>query len=362
MISTVTRLTLLSIVLALFGCGNEGPSGLPVLGAGEHTSAAVEILTVVGPDVLHSPTDLAFRPDAPNELWVTMRTANAILVIDEPGTPAQRSMEYAALGNTHFLPAPSALAFGTADRLATIHEIDVPTQRETPWDFMGPTLWPTDRGLFDGGHASHMDMLHNTPNGIGIAWEQGNVYWIVDGQHGSITRYDFVADHGPGQHDHSDGIISRYAEGQIGYVEGVPAHAELDHATGLLYVADPGNHRVVALDIASGTRGAEMGPNYDGCEMFVMNDATLTTFVDGTVMNLVQPSGIALHDGYLFVSDHATSVIAAFDLVTGALVDWIGLQDVVPPGGLGGIDFDQEGRLFVTDIAGQRVLRIAPRL
>ena len=35
---------------------------------------------------------------------------------------------------------------------------------------MGPTLWDGNLNIYDGGHASHLDMLHNSPNGAGIAW------------------------------------------------------------------------------------------------------------------------------------------------------------------------------------------------
>ncbi|MEC9466031.1 MAG: hypothetical protein VX834_09620 [Myxococcota bacterium] len=112
--------------------------------------------------------------------------------------------------NSHFLAKPSALAFGENGAFASIHEEDEITQFDTPWDFMGPTLWTTEFALFDSGHLSHIDMLHNTPNGVGIAWEVDNVYWVYDGHHGSLTRYNFNQDHGPAGTDHSDGVVYRY--------------------------------------------------------------------------------------------------------------------------------------------------------
>ncbi|MDQ3032007.1 MAG: hypothetical protein M3Y87_06295 [Myxococcota bacterium] len=361
--SAVIRLTLASAVLALSACSSPpppAPSGIPVLGDGRHDANAIEITTLVGPDDVIEPTDVAFRPDAPTELWVTTRGDDSMLVIDAPGTDAQSTTRYAAFGNTHFMPRPSSLAFGAPGFMATIHEIDRPTQSSTPADFMGPTLWPTERSLFDGGHASHLDMLHHSPNGVGIAWERDNVYWVIDGHHRSVTRYDFAEDHGPGQEDHSDGIIARYVDGQIGYVSGVVAHAEFDHDTGLLYIADPGNNRIVALDVASGERAGIIGPNYDGAEMYAVDGATLMTVIEGSEVGLGQPSGLALHDGMIFVSDPANSVIAAFDLTTRELLDYVSLADVAPAGSLAGLALDAEGRLYVADVLGSRVLRLAP--
>lgn len=333
-----------------------------MLGGGLHDSDAVTIATILGPEELREPTDVALRLDAPTpELWITNRAASSVTVVRAPGTAEQMATQHAALGNTHFLPKPAALAFGAPGFMATIHETDEITQFNTPADFMGPTLWSSDPALFDGGQPSHLDMLHNSPNGVGIAWERDNVYWIVDGYHRSLTRYDFALDHGPGQHDHSDGVISRCVEGMISYLPGVSAHAEMDHETSLLYVADPGSSRVLALDITSGTRGATLFPNYDGAEMYSVDNATLMTVIEGSEVGLVQPSGLAIHDDMIFVSDAATSVIAAFDLESYELVDWISIADVAPPGSLRGIDFDSEGRLYVADVSGSRVLRIASK-
>ena len=38
-------------------------------------------------------------------------------------------------------------------------------------------------------HAGHLDMLHNSPNGAGLAWAGGNVYWYYDGYHHALARY-----------------------------------------------------------------------------------------------------------------------------------------------------------------------------
>lgn len=342
---------------------DAGPMGLAVLGHGTHALADLEVATIATADHgLNVPRDVAFHPDVPTQLWIVNFGDTSTTILVDVGTETQDWRKRNAFGAAHFLARPSALAFGAPGYMATIHEMDEPTQSTTPSDFMGPTLWPSSLEDYDGGHASHLDMLHNSPNGVGIAWERDNVYWVFDGFHGSLTRYDFQADHGPGQEDHSDGIITRYVEGQVAYVAGVSSHLEMDRATGLLYVADSGNARIAVLDTATGTPGGRIGPNYDGAEMSAMLDAVLTTLVDGNALDpvMVRPSGLALHDGMVFVSDNETSRIYAFDL-TGQLVDWLDVSPEVGPGGLQGIDFDPEGRLHVVDSAGNRILRIAPR-
>ncbi len=336
------------------------PSGLPVLGNGQHTLDAVDATTIADTSVGHDrPTDLAFNPTRSDELWVVNQGDNTVWIATSPGASNQSAVWRG--GRTigrHFLPRPSGIAFGDAGDFATIHEEDRITQPTTPGDFMGPTLWPSNLSIFDGGHAGHIDMLHNTPNGMGIAWESGNAYWVFDGYHASITRYDFRRDHGPGGSDHSDGHIVRYAEGQVSRVEGVPSHLAFDAPTRTLYIADTGNNRIATLDTESGSRGGSIQPNYDGVVQYAMTGAALGTFVDGASSGLSAPSGLELHDGHVFVGDNATGIISAFAM-DGELVDWLDTE--LPAGALTGLAFDTNGRLYYLDAIGGRVLRVAAR-
>ena len=336
------------------------PSGIPLLGGGRHTIDAVDV-TVIGTtsDRLATPRDLAFHPQRPTELWVVNRADHSVVVFFEPGTSNQSTRRFWAPSGAHFLAEPSALAFGANGNVATIHETDDYTQGPTtPRDFMGPTLWSTDVNIFNGGHEGHIDMLHNSPNGMGIAWERDNVYWVFDGFHDSLTRYDFNRDHGPGGTDHSDGQIQRYAEGQVGRYADVPSHLVYEPMTRQLYVADTGNNRIAVLDTMSGSRGASIRPNYDGIIQYEMTQSTLTTFIDGATAGLRRPSGLALRDGLLFVGDNETGRIHAFDMM-GNEVDYLDTGIVV--GGLMGIAFDSAGLLYIVDALGDRILRVAPR-
>ena len=345
--------------IAFDGGGDApSPSGLPVLGAGTHDPANIEVSVILSAeDRLAGPRDLAFRPGADHELWVANGADSSMVVVSNAGSPEQVAVRQRTAGADHFMPQPSALAFGTST-FATVHEISVATQADTPADFMGPTLWPADPELFRAGHSSHLDMLHNSPDSVGVEWEEGNAFWVFDGAHASLTRYDFRADHGPGAEDHSDGVIARYAEGEVSYVPNVGSHLVLDHVTGLLYVADTGNQRIAVLDIHTGTRGGTLRPNYDGASMSMMNGASLTTLVDAAAFGIAQPSGIALANDILYVTDHASASIHAFSL-QGERLDWIDLSSVAEPDALSGIAVDVEGRLYVADTLGERVIRLA---
>ncbi|MBN95150.1 MAG: hypothetical protein CL928_13950 [Deltaproteobacteria bacterium] len=369
--------------LLLGGCPNPNGAGyddvptLAILGGGDHTTDSLSITTMVErADGLDVPTDLEFNPTADNQLWITNRGDNTVLVVLDVDSDNPEPDLRTSFGADHFLVKPSALAFSDNGNFATIHEEDDFTQGPppmgTPADFMGPTLWsshlgdagqhPDGHAPYDGGHGSHLDMLHNSPNGMGIAWEEDNVFWVFDGAHSSITRYDFHDDHGPGGSDHSDGEIARYVEGEVDRDSDVPSHMVLDHDTGLLYIADTGNSRIAVLDTNEGSKGANVSPNYDMCELYEMDDGELETLVDGEDVNLRKPSGIALHDDVLYVSDNRSSVIFGFSL-EGELIDWVDLErpreDGADYGGLMGLEFDDDGNLWAVDAQEEEVIKIS---
>ena len=231
----------------------------------------------------------------------------------------------------------------------------------TPDEFMGPVLQDTNLEIFSAGWSSHLDMLHDTPLGMGIEWDHGRVYWVFDGYHSSITRYDFVEPHGdtPTGHageDHADGDTRRYVPGTVSRTPQVSSHMVLDRATDLLYIADTGNARIAVLDTQSGTIGAEYG-GFDWALQRHVNGGEIWTFVDqGTIEDLELPSGIELHEDHLWVTDNATSRIYAISL-EGEVVDW--LDTGLPTGSLMGITFDGSGRIYIVDAVGERVLRIS---
>lgn len=330
-------------------------SGLPLLGDGTHTLADGAMRTIAtSAEALATPRDLAFHPEVEGQLWVVNNGDHSMTLLSDAGTDAQSSRHWRdSFSGAHFLAKPAALAFGASGSLATIHDEDEKTQSMTPTDFMGPTLWTSDPEEFDGGHEGHLDMLHNSPNGTGIAWETDNVYWVFDGYHSSITRYDFQSDHGLGGTDHSDGIVHRFVEGEVAYADGVSSHLVFDAETALLYVADTGNGRIAVLDTTTGEEGSRITPDYDGGRQRSWDGAEIWTLTDE---ELVAPSGLEIHDDLLWVTDNATSRILAYDL-DGTLIDWV--DTGLPEGALMGIAFGPEGDLFLVDAAGDQVLAIS---
>ena len=204
---------------------------------------------------------------------------------------------------------------------------------------------------------------------MGIAWEVDNVYWVMDGcgghqasseglgdchELGDIVRYDFMQDHGPGRHDHSDGVIDRYAVGVVKYVAGVPSHMKIDHETRQLFVADTGHARVLVIDIDAGERGEALPSREGSPEHNAWVDGDVRTLIEGH--GLVHPSGLALHGEHILVTDNATSKIYAFDR-DDALVDMLDLG--LGPGSLMGIDVAGDGSLVGVDAVRNQVWRLA---
>jgi sugar lactone lactonase YvrE len=233
-------------------------------------------------------------------------------------------------------------------------------------DFMGPALWSADPAIyavsnpeavdfvgFDLG--SHLDMMHETPLCMGIAWVSDNIYFVFEGLTGTIARYDFKSDHGPGFDDHSDGTVERFVDVDVARIADVPSHMVYDRDSELLYVADTGNNRVSVLDTSTALQVSE----FRGTETMVQEStgATWTEFVVGEDAEFQAPSGLALHNGVLYVGDNLTSRVSAFDL-EGNLLDTLDLD--IAEGGLMGLRVSPDGEsLYVTDFIGNRVLRVA---
>jgi sugar lactone lactonase YvrE len=259
------------------------------------------------------------------------------------------------------MPKVSSIAFGANHKFASCHESrdEWNGADQPPDDFMGPTLWQADLDIFANVHqgdddqeGSHLDMLHESPWCMGIAWDEDNVYWAFDGLHGDLVRYDFRDDHGPGGTDHSDGIVRRYVEAKVKRAPGIASHMVLDHQSGMLYLSDTGNGRVMRLDTRAGKVTGKLTGNLDGLDEYSkVQGASYTVFAD----QLGKPSGIELHHGRLFVSDYADGRIVAYSLdgkqlgslETGAR-------------GLMGITIGPDGKLWFVDNRAQTVVRVDP--
>ncbi|TPV94292.1 MAG: hypothetical protein B7733_16090 [Myxococcales bacterium FL481] len=300
---------------------------------------------------LDFPRDLDFSPET-GLLWVVNLGDEGCVIFEDAGTEEQTSELRLDRSRGHFMGEVSGIAFGVDNFFATSQEKDD--------SFMGPTLWLADLDIFatvgqePGGdlNGSHMDMLHVSPEGMGIAHERDNVYWVFDGRNDDLVRYDFVEDHGPGMSDHTDGIIRRFLGTDVTRVPGVPGHLVYDKRTDLLYVADTGAGRITVLDTESGSSTGPLPGNLDDCQEYsgVMG-ADYATLVS----DLGEPSGIALHNDRLFVSDHQTSELIAFNLQG----DELARMDT-PAEAIMGITIGPDEKIWFVDAAKNQVVRIDP--
>jgi len=362
---------------------------LPGVGALGHETHDLDLvtLTVIGDDDdgHDIPRDLEFNPGVEDELWVVNRADDSTVTYRGAGTADQTSDHIVDPYALHFMEEVSSIAFGApmhADsdyyNFGTCHE-----SRNTynGWDdgndFMGPSLWSSDPDIYGISNqeaieyvaqlygiseamadlGSHLDMLHQAPLCMGIAWETENAYWVFNGLAGSIDRNDFNEDHGVGYDDHDDGLIRIYVEGEVSRVEDVPSHLVYDPASAFLYIADTGNNAIKVLDTTSGTEGLRRY-GYENYESYYQwDDALMWTLIDGESFGIEQPSGLDLVEDTLLITDHATGIIHAFDL-EGNQIDY--LDTGLGEGALMGITARSLDDVWFVDAASDRVLRLQP--
>lgn len=386
-----------------------GPAGLaPEIGTGDHTPSSVTFVAIAdSSDEVQRPTDLAFNPRIPDDLWVTNFNDDSMVIIHEATSqdpdPEYRKDWYGSVAGdpaSHFMPNPTSIAFGRDETSSQPEPVGAGGALGTfatcgdnrndydgfgsPNDFMGAALWPSDLDMFAErpntpfGLGSHLDMLHCSPQCMGIAHQEENIYWAFAGRSrdendpfctptmfgpvcsflndSSIVYYDFQDDHGPGNDDHSDGEAYQYVTGEVDRVPGVPSHLFYEAESEMLYIADTGNSRIAVLDTTTGDIGQDLQPMEPMVAWSIVDDAEIVDVVPSGG-ELDQPSGLELHNGLLYVSDHATAMIHAYDL-DGVRVNW--LDTGRDEDALAGMAFGPDGKLYLVDMETDEVLRLDP--
>jgi DNA-binding beta-propeller fold protein YncE len=335
------------------------PAGLFGI-AGTMPPAALEQQVILN-NGLEAPTSLAFN-SKDDSLWVVCRDGDSSIVIDDAGKTTQKAVLYRD-DSAHFMNNPMQIAFSRRrDEFAIVGDTtnDYNSHHDHGNFFMGPTLYPANRAVYDGRGGTHLDMLHHSPNGGGIVAgkktsslsSDKREYWVFNGHSGAIDRYFFHQPHALGADDHADGKTYRYAEGELQRVAGVPGHLALDEASGYLYVADTGNGRIARLDTSTSLTGARLIPAYhDETPLFGMAGTTLDTVASG----LGKPSGLVFHDGKLVVSEHATGRIKILSLGGELLGDYNtgrGANSIT------GLAVSKTGELYFTDMKRNEVVKL----
>lgn len=355
--------------ISIVACGAEEEPSVASTLLGDVSAKPKFTLVASRDEGLWGPRDLGFHPEREGELWIVNKGDESVVIVFG-ATGEDRTYEKRRdPARVHFMSIVSSIAYGEKTyrddyTFATCQE-SVNTYGGTaePNYFMGPALWSSRLDVFavqdlmGGGLGSHLDMLHHSPLCMGIAHETQNAYWVFDGYNGQIVRYDFQKDHGPGFDDHSDGIISFLDEPKVERIEGIPSHMEIDKENRQLYVADTGNSRVLRIDIDQREKLRSIPPKEHGTVVEEFTSVDWSEVISPGPIEL--PSGLALHDGILYVGDNATGRTHAIGLggehPFGEILAT--LDTGIPKGRLMGMEVGPDERLYLVDHAGA-VLRL----
>ena len=322
---------------------------------------------VTSADQVSNPRDLDFKPNS-NELWVMQRGGSGggtMVIVRNAGLAGQTDQYLKDSHSSHFMIQASAMAFSDNGEFGAVCEVQNTASPTST--FMGPSLWSADPNIFatvfqnnwvsGAPLGSHINMLHQSPFGMGIAADSAKVYWVMDGHFGNIVRYDFVQDHGPGYDNHGAGKIWRYTDVSVSRVMNVPSHMAIDHQNRWLYFIDGGSKQLKRLAMNS---GAETG----NLTVPATSNEPLAGYkrVEGATVEVVdtwttQPCGMDYSEGRLLVSDHTTGDIRIYD-VSGTPTQ-IGM---IATGmtGIMGVKVGPDGRIWYVHNTGNKVVRIDP--
>ena len=272
-------------------------------------------------DMLNLPTDLDFHPAySKNELWVINKrnenSGGSTTIYSNPGENNQSSQLVVDGNAWHFMSLPTGIAFSKNGNFATSPGVYDANHQQSGSPFTGPSLWSSDLSVYgqpSGGNGSHLDMLHASPYSQGIASEEDNVFWVVDGYNNDLVRYDFAEDHGPGNSFHGDAIVHRYKDFSISKDPNnkVPSHITI--SDGWAYIVDYGNQRVMKIELNTGSLSStpSFGP-FESIEEYKY--VTGYNYEEIVNSGLIEPCGIEVIDDRMLVSDYATGEIIIYDI------------------------------------------------
>lgn len=319
-------------------------------------------------DRVQEPQDLDFHPTRANELWILNKGTNSggsTVTISNVGLTNQSELWRKDGNSFHFMAFPSAISFSkTNENFGTTANIqDANRQGGT---FTGPSLWSSDMSIYakDPGNdadgvplnGSHLDMLHGSPYCMGMESDENNAFWVFDSYNGHIAWYDFAADHGPGYHDHSNGVIYRYVEMPLTRdPSGIPSHIVEDDVSSILFVCDPANSRILWMNTSSGKIDKTIPLiNEQLASHQEMKGLEWGVFTD---TGLDKPCGIEIVGDILYVSDNATGEIIAYHKETKEELARV----TASTEGIMGLKADKNGVLFFVNAETHDVVRVDPK-
>ncbi len=354
---------ILFVILMPFGCCCFAQNPLDNYFIGTNT------FTEVGNSThgLSAPHDLDFIPSRPDEWWVLNKEANggSVVIFYDAGKPTQTRQLRRDSHNSHFMARSVAFAFGDNNRFASAQEIKNTAAASST--FMGPALWSSDTSIFARLNqnnwvtgellGSHIDMLHQSPFGMGIAHDTEDIYWYFDGYNGNICKYDFGAPHGTGEDDHSNGKIYRYTGVNVVRKPNVPSHMALDKINKWLYIVDGGNNRVIRLKTTSGSATGNLTvPSTAGEPLAAYKNMTGAIVEVLITAGITSACGIDYRNGRIIVSDNSNGNILMYD-VTAATPILVGTINTGSAGVMG-VRIDESNRIWYVNNSTKKLMRI----
>lgn len=263
--------------------------------------------------------------------------------------------------SNHFMNTASALAFDNEGYFANAIDCKDGNNNANGL-FAGPTLWDADTSIYarvnQGNNllGSHLDMLHQSPYGVGIEYDgNGNVYWVFDGYHSAIVRYDFQAPHAYGGDNHADGRVWRFGELDVDRDVGISSHLVMDDENRMLYIVDSGNQRILRLNADSGQYWYGLNPYGEQLNQYWMMDGAEWDVIINS--GLERPSGIDIYEDRLIVSDFATGDIIFYDL-SAIPVTELGRLSTGNEDGIMGIKISPDLKVWYVNYATNQLVRL----
>ena len=224
----------------------------------------------------------------------------------------------------HFMHTASAIAMSENGTFANTLDCQDANNNANGY-FTGCSLWDSDTTIYARVNqngpllGSHIDMIHQSPYSEGIASAGGNVYWLFDGFHNAICKYDFGTPHQHGGDNHSDGRVYRHSDVVVERVPGLSSHMEIDPVSGWLYIADTGNERILRMDPNSGEFEQNLTPYGEALQAYWSMSETDWNIVADT--DLIYPTGLDIYGNRLLISDFDNGDIIIYDISQDSVVE-----------------------------------------
>ena len=354
------------------GCGNTYASG-GNFGSSESTSFTtsscessecdadeIELVIDITTDNYASETSWEVTNTVTDEMYgFRGEPGGSTVLFFAVGQESQVSEYRKDVASSHFMNTASSLSFDNQGYFA--NSIDCKDGNNNPTGyFAGPTLWDADLSVYaqtnQNGSGSHIDMLHQSPWGVGIEWAgSGNIYWVFDGHHSAIVRYDFRTPHAYGGDNHADGRVWRYGEESVDREPGVSSHMVLDELNGWLYIADTGNSRISRFNVNSGDFDYNLSPYGEPLNQYwMMENAEWEVIIsDG----LQKPSGIDFYEDRLVVGDYQTGELIIYDIGSDPVVE-LGRIETGFSNNLMGIKIDSDQYIWYVNFERNEVIKL----